>query len=63
MNRILEDMLRHYVNPRQVDWDTLLPVVEFAINNTYQELKRASRIRRVERSSTVQRFFEPIAKK
>ena len=32
MNRVLEDMLRHYVNPRQDDWDMLLPMVEFAIN-------------------------------
>ena len=37
MNRVLEDMLRHFVNPRQDDWDTLLPVLEFAINNSFQE--------------------------
>ena len=37
MNRVLEDMLRHFVNPRQDDWDTLLPVLEFAINNSLQE--------------------------
>ena len=37
MNRVLEDMLRHYVNPRQTNWDTLLPVLEFAVNNTWQE--------------------------
>jgi hypothetical protein len=36
-NRILEDMLRHYVNPQQDNWDELLPCAEFAINNSYQE--------------------------
>ena len=37
MNRVLEDMLRHYVSPNQTDWDRHLPMVEFAINNAYQE--------------------------
>ena len=37
VNRILEDMLRHYVNPLQDNWDELLPYAEFAINNSYQE--------------------------
>ena len=36
MNRTLEDMLRHYVNPYQNDWDEYLNVVEFAINNAWQ---------------------------
>lgn len=36
MNRTLEDMLRHYVNPYQNDWDEYLTVVEFAINNAWQ---------------------------
>jgi Chromo (CHRromatin Organisation MOdifier) domain len=36
MNRVLEDMLRHYISPLQDDWDTLLPVMEFAINNAVQ---------------------------
>ncbi len=31
MNIVLEDMLRLYVNPRQ---DTLLPILEFAVNNS-----------------------------
>ena len=35
-NRTLEDMLRHYVNPYQNDWDEFLPVVEFAVNNSWQ---------------------------
>ena len=37
MNRVLEDMLRHYINPRQDNWDDLLPAAEFAINNAFQE--------------------------
>eukprot|EP00200_Dunaliella_tertiolecta_P008577 CAMPEP_0202391580 /NCGR_PEP_ID=MMETSP1127-20130417/91912_1 /ASSEMBLY_ACC=CAM_ASM_000462 /TAXON_ID=3047 /ORGANISM="Dunaliella tertiolecta, Strain CCMP1320" /LENGTH=293 /DNA_ID=CAMNT_0048994021 /DNA_START=3046 /DNA_END=3927 /DNA_ORIENTATION=+ len=37
MNRILKDMLRHYVSPQQDDWDTHLAAAEFAINNSYQE--------------------------
>ena len=37
MNRIVEEMLRHYVNDRQTDWDLLLPCCEFAINNQYNE--------------------------
>jgi hypothetical protein len=32
VNRVLEDMLRHYVSPSQTDWDTHLPMVAFAIN-------------------------------
>jgi hypothetical protein len=42
MNRILEDMLRHYVNPRGTDWDEFLPAVEFAVNNAWQESVRAT---------------------
>jgi hypothetical protein len=36
-NRVLEEMLRHFVNPLQNNWDSLLPVAEFAINNDWQE--------------------------
>ena len=36
MNRILEDMLRHYVNPKQNNWDELLSAAEFAVNKAYQ---------------------------
>jgi hypothetical protein len=36
VNRILEDMLRHYVSPYHDDWDDLLDVAEFAINNAFQ---------------------------
>ena len=37
INRILEDMLRHYVSPTQDDWDPYLSLVEFAYNNAWQE--------------------------
>jgi hypothetical protein len=40
MNRILEDVLRHYVNPRGTDWEEFLPAVEFAVNNAWQESVR-----------------------
>jgi hypothetical protein len=33
VNRVLEDILRHYTNAEQTNWDVLLPLVEFAINN------------------------------
>ena len=36
MNRVLEDMLRHYISPTQKNWEELLPVAEFAINNAVQ---------------------------
>ena len=36
-NRILEDILRHYVGPFHTDWDQHLACAEFAINNSYQE--------------------------
>ncbi len=37
MNRVLEDMLRHYVSPRQDNWDDLLAPLEFAVNNAFNE--------------------------
>lgn len=37
VNKILEDYLRHFVSPTQTNWDELLPMAEFAINNAYQE--------------------------
>ena len=37
MNRILEEMLRHYVAPHQEDWDHFLPTCEFAINNAVHD--------------------------
>lgn len=33
VNRVLEDMLRHFVAPSQDDWDEHLACAEFAINN------------------------------
>jgi hypothetical protein len=40
VNCILEDMLRHYVNPVQDDWDEFLAVVELAHNSSWQESVR-----------------------
>ena len=37
MNRILEEMLRHYVASHQQDWDKYLSTCEFAINNAVQD--------------------------
>eukprot|EP00882_Tetradesmus_deserticola_P001192 GHRQ01001290.1.p1 GENE.GHRQ01001290.1~~GHRQ01001290.1.p1 ORF type:complete len:1007 (-),score=112.72 GHRQ01001290.1:2410-5226(-) len=37
VNRVLEDMLRHYIDPTQTDWDSLLPMVQFSINNSFHE--------------------------
>jgi hypothetical protein len=36
-NRVLEEMLRHYISPRLNDWDELLPMAEFAVNNSWHE--------------------------
>jgi hypothetical protein len=35
MNGILEYTLRCFVGPFQKDWEDLLPVVEFAMNNSW----------------------------
>jgi hypothetical protein len=37
VNRVVEEMLRHFVGPRLDDWDTFLAPVKFAINNSFQE--------------------------
>jgi hypothetical protein len=37
VNRVMEDMLRHFVSSEQDDWDRVLPCVEYAINNSYHE--------------------------
>ena len=37
LNRVLEDMFRHYVSPSQENWDEYLSMVEFAYNNLWQE--------------------------
>jgi hypothetical protein len=42
VNRVLEEVLRSFVNPAQDDWDAYLPMVEFAINNAQHESTGAS---------------------
>jgi hypothetical protein len=37
MNRVLEEMLRNYVAQDQSNWVSLLPMAQFAINNSWQE--------------------------
>jgi hypothetical protein len=41
VNRIMEDILHHFVDPAQSNWAKLLPLVEFAINDSWQELVQA----------------------
>jgi Chromo (CHRromatin Organisation MOdifier) domain/Integrase zinc binding domain len=36
-NRVLEETLRHFVNPAHDDWDVHLTSAEFAINNAWHE--------------------------
>ena len=36
-NRVLQDMLRHYVSPTHDDWDQHLAAAEFAVNNSIHE--------------------------
>ena len=42
VNRVLEDMLRHYVSPSQDDWDEKLDCAEFAINNSLHSSNQES---------------------
>jgi hypothetical protein len=37
MNRVLENMLKNYVDPCQDDWDKHLPMAEFAVNNSFNQ--------------------------
>jgi hypothetical protein len=37
----MEDMLRHFVDPAQASWARLLPLVEFAINDSWHESVQA----------------------
>ena len=39
-NRVLEEVLRHFVSSRQDDWHKYLPFAEFAINNAYNDTTR-----------------------
>jgi hypothetical protein len=41
VNRVL-DMLRHFVDPTQSNWDTLLPLIEFTINDSFHESVRST---------------------
>ncbi|KAJ9509460.1 hypothetical protein QJQ45_001918 [Haematococcus lacustris] len=36
-NRVLEEMLRHYISPTQADWPDYLSLAEFPVNNSWQE--------------------------
>ncbi|KAJ9532204.1 hypothetical protein QJQ45_003892 [Haematococcus lacustris] len=42
VNRVIEEMLRHFIRPDQLDWAEYLPLVEFAINNAWQESVRST---------------------
>lgn len=43
LNRVMEEMLRHYVRPAGMeDWDKHLPLLEFAYNNAWQESTQCS---------------------
>jgi transposase InsO family protein len=37
MNAVLKDVLRNYVASHARDWDQWLPLVQFAVNNSWQE--------------------------
>lgn len=37
VNRVMEDVMRHFVTNEQSNWDSLLPLAEFAINNSFHE--------------------------
>jgi hypothetical protein len=37
VNRVMEDVLRHYADAAQTNWVALLPLVEFAINDSWHE--------------------------
>jgi hypothetical protein len=41
-NRVAEDVLRCFCSTNQAEWDTYLPMVEFAMNNAYSEVTRAT---------------------
>jgi hypothetical protein len=41
VNRVMEDVLRHYIDASQTNWASLLPLVEFAINDSWHESIKA----------------------
>jgi Chromo (CHRromatin Organisation MOdifier) domain len=45
MNRLWEDIMRHYVSADQTDWDLRLPMVEFAINNSFHDSTQSTPFR------------------
>lgn len=47
VNRVMEDMLRHYVGAAHDDWDNCLAAAEFAINNSYHESTQSTPFRLV----------------
>ena len=42
VNQVLKDMLRAYVSDRQTDWDSYLPLLEFAYNNRPHKVTKLS---------------------
>ena len=74
VNRVLEDMLRHFVSPAQDDWDQHLSCAEFAINNADHDSTGASpfqltygyhpripfSVRRTSKSPTATAFVESM---
>ena len=56
VNRILEDMLRHYVSPTQHDWNRHVPAAQFAYNNSYQESVRTTPFRLMYGENPVEPF-------
>ena len=40
VNRIVEDTLRSFVNHRQTNWDELLALYQFSMNNFFQHRQR-----------------------
>ena len=39
-NRTVENVLRHFISSTMIDWDQDLSLVQFAINNAWQEIVR-----------------------
>jgi len=37
MNRVIVDMMRHYISPTHDDWDEHLTTIDFAMHNAYQQ--------------------------
>ena len=37
VDRVIEDVLRHFVSPNMTDWDQCLQLAQFAINNAWHE--------------------------